>query len=251
VLDSHPNIACPPESQFLTHYKDLLEDGSTWNGLSNLGFEREEAIDGLRKGASYFHEAYRQAKSKSRWADKTPQYVFCLESLLMLFGPKAQFVFIVRHPLDVSFSIWDRGWELGERDTGNFLKDTCRYVLRSGRKQLEFWDRHAEDCTVIHYDRLVESPEHQLRQLCKYLSEPFDERMLAHADQPHDFGTEDPVARGTSGFKGSYENWRAWPSEKREDAISILSPLIDSFGYTSEHARAVSPLDVRDDLVDQ
>lgn len=242
VLDSHQNIACPPESQFLKHYQDLLADDTTWNGLSNLGFEREEAIVGLRKGASYFHEAYRRAKDKPRWADKTPQYVFCMDALWTLFGPGAQFVFIIRHPLDVAFSIWNRGWEFGEQNTGDFLVDTCQYVMKSGQRQIAFMKEHTGSCTVIHYDQLVESPQRSLQQLCEYLEEPFDERMLFHADEPHDFGTEDPVARGTSGFKGSYENWRAWSEERQDDALSILKPLIDELGYTTEHARVVSSL---------
>jgi len=242
IIDSHRNIACPPESYFLKHYTQILSDESTWNGLKGLGFDRDEAMDGFRKQASYFHEAYRQVKGKPRWADKTPQYVFHLDTLQTLFAPHAQFVFIMRHPLDVAFSIWDRGWDLGKSQTGNLLIDTCRYVLESGQTQLSFIERHADISAVVYYDQLVEHPERELNSLCHWLGEPFDPNMLRHSEEPHDFGTEDPIARGTKGFQGSYENWRAWSPPQVEQATSVLEMLIESMGYGLNHARVLNPL---------
>jgi hypothetical protein len=232
ILDSHGRIACPPESFFLAHYTRMIEDRLTFEGLENLGFQRDEALKGLRRGASYFHEAYRLAKGKSRWADKTPQYVQHLETLYTLFGPRTQFVIIVRHPLDVAFSIWKRRWTFGP-STGDRVVDAANYVLRCGRAQLEFRRRHPQRCHTIHYDQLVRQPEQTLRHLCTcFLGEPWDENMMVHHRIQHDFGCEDPIVRGTPGFQGSFSNWHEWPEASVQAAVSILRDLIVELGYT-------------------
>jgi hypothetical protein len=232
VLDSHRHIACPPESFWLRHFTPLLNDSMSFDGLWNLGFERHEALAGLRRAASYFHEAYRRAKAKPRWADKTPQYVDHLDTLRLLFGARARFVMIVRHPLDVAYSIWNRGWSFDQPSAGP-VRDACEYVLRCGRRQLQFLKLHPEQTTLIHYQQLMASPESTLRSLCEFLDEPWDSNMLRHHEMPHDFGCEDPVARGTAGFRGSFDNWRAWPDESIERACAILMPLMHELGYST------------------
>jgi hypothetical protein len=231
ILDSHRNIACPTETFWLAHYSRILNDARTFEGFWNLGFDRSQALEGLRRGASYFHEAYRRAKGKPRWADKTPQYTEHLETLFTLFGPQARFVLIFRHPMDVAFSIWNRGWELAP-PTGDRVADACRYVLVSGQSQLGFRRRHPEACWVMHYDRLVRHPERTLRRLCDFLGEPWDAAMLEHHRAAHDFGCEDPIARGRGGFHGSYDNWRQWSPEVTRRAAEILRPLMEKLGYT-------------------
>jgi hypothetical protein len=232
VLDSHGNIACPPESYWLAHYTHILRDHLSFDGFWNLGFDRHEAIAGLRQGAAHFHEAYRLAKGKARWADKTPQYAEHLDTLRTLFGPEAQFVFIFRHPMDVAFSVWKRGWSFVE-STGDQVVDCCRYVASSGQRQLAFRQRHPDACHVIWYDQLVRRAETVLRDLCvDFLHEPWDARMLQHHQVPHDFGCEDPIARGTRGFRGSFGNWHEWSASQIGQAAEVLGPLMDQLGYT-------------------
>ena len=232
VLDSHRNIACPPESFWLTHYTRILDDHLAFDGFWNLGFDRQEAIGGLRQGAAHFHEAYRLAKGKSRWADKTPQYAEHLDTLWTLFGPEARFVFIFRHPMDVAFSIWKRGWNFVDT-TGDAVTDCSRYVVGSGQRQLAFLNARPEVCHVIYYDQLVGNPEAILGRLCAdFLNEPWDPRMLRHHQVPHDFGCEDPMVRGTRGFHGSFENWHEWSARQIDRAIDVLGPLMTQLGYT-------------------
>jgi hypothetical protein len=231
VIDSHRNIACPPESFFLSHFAPLLADPETFVGLGNLGFETDEAITGLRYCASYFHECYRRAKGKPRWADKTPQYALHLETLYALFKPRVQFVILFRHPMDVAFSIWKRGWSF-EGKTGDLLIDTCNYVKKCGLAQHAFLASHAGICFSMHYDDLARFPEKTLRDLCGFLREPWDPNMLLFHRMGHDFGTEDPIVRGTGGFVGSFENWKEWNPSQIEVAASCLRDLMTLWGYS-------------------
>ena len=208
------------------------------SALDAMGFSKSEILKALRETAGQFHRLYAISKKKNRWADKTPQYVFHLESLLHLFGSDARFLFIVRHPLDVAYSIWSRKWLLdGEIRAERRLEDTCSYVHRSILEQRRFWSAHPGQCLVIHYDTLNLEPEKTLRSVCEFLDEPFDDRMLHFNDHHHDFGTEDPIARGTRGFEGSFENWMAWSDTETASALNILEPCIRDLGYSLSSAR--------------
>lgn len=237
IVDSHRRIACPPESLFFEKYTAILEDSASMAALESMGFDREQVLQGLRESCSYFHRAYCLAKGKRRWADKTPQYAAILEPLKAIFGDEARFVIIFRHPLDVSYSIWDRRWKLKEV-TGDLLVDTCEYVRESAQKQLEFVTRHPSSALVLHYDQLVRQPEPCLRRLCEFLGEDWDPAMLNHSDQPHDFGTEDPIVRGTKGFNGSFMNWAAWSQSQQDHAWSILGQIAAKLGYNKDSANS-------------
>ncbi len=233
ILDSHKNIACPPESYFLVSYSEMLQNKEVLLGLENLGFSGAEVTKAMRKSAAYFHEAYRRAKGKSRWADKTPQYVFHLNELFELFGQGAKFVFVFRHPLDVACSLWGRGWVFWD-ESGDRLGDVCRYVKDSMARQMDFLRQNPDKCFVVYYDALVERPESELRALMEFLAEPWDPVLLRHHEMHHDFGIEDPISRGTRGFNGSYMNWKSWTNDQLVKATGILEETISDMGYAAE-----------------
>ncbi|MDA3824003.1 MAG: sulfotransferase [Bacteroidales bacterium] len=233
IVDSHYRIACPPESFFLRHWVELIQNKQSMRGLANLGFFDEQAFWGLRLTASYFHRSYAKCKGKNRWADKTPQYAFYLEELRELFGESSRFVFIFRHPLDVAYSLWSRGWDLMP-DTGDLLKDVCLYIRKSIALQRSFLDNYPAQCHALYYDQLNENPVNVLQNMFSFLGEEWDENVIHHDKVEHDFGTEDPISRGIGGFQGSYMNWKAWSEEEIKSAIEILSDTILDLGYCLE-----------------
>ncbi len=229
ILDSHSNIACPPESFYLQHFTPLLEDSDTFVGLDGMGIGREEGLRGFRHCAGFFHEIYRESKNKRRWADKTPQYAFHLRTLHQLYGDAARFVFVLRHPLDVAYSIWNRGWfKTGEAD---YLSTVTNYVRDSLERQVEFLEHFPQISFRADYVDVVHTPEPILKRLCAFLNEPWDPAMLQHHLQPHDFGTEDPMVRGTPGFVTSEENWKAWSDAQQDKAWSVLKQIATRLGY--------------------
>lgn len=233
VMDSHRNIACPPESFLLAHYTGMLADDLVFEGLQGLGFDRNAALAGLARGARYFHESYRTAKGKPRWADKTPIYAFHLNTLRTLFGNSARFIFLFRHPYDVAFSLSRRKWSFGNY-SADPLENVCLYVADSLQHQLRFMDAYAELCHSVYYDRLALSPEATLKELCQFLGEPWDDQMLEFHRQPHDVGVEDPVIRGARGFDGSFGNWRSWSATELSRAEQVLGPMLLRIGYDGE-----------------
>ena len=89
-------------------------------------------------------------------------------------------------------------------------------------------------CSMRRYEALVKDPRPQLEGLCAFLDADWHEALLSWWNTQHDFGTEDPIVRGTRGFEPSLGNYRAWDQEQRMAAREILDDVIFRLGYT-EH----------------
>ncbi len=233
ILNSHSNIACPPETYYLKHFAEMVRDDDTFAGFDGLGYNYESTITEIRKWASRYHEAYRIMSNKPRWADKTPQYVHILPELETLFGPGARYIMIFRHPLDVIHSIWSRGWRFGDYDS-DLLRNTAMYVAEAQRVQLSFMASHPGRTASLHYENLVENPEQELRKILTFLSEDWEDQILEYHQFSHNFGTEDPIVRGTQGFKKNSGNWRIFRQVELATVLPTVSGVMDQLGYTTD-----------------
>jgi hypothetical protein len=72
------------------------------------------------------------------------------------------------------------------------------------------------------------------------VGEKFDPKMLRHDEGRHNFGTEDPVIRGTKGFQPSHGNWTAWSDGKIAKATDYLGRIASQLGYSLDTGRAIS-----------
>jgi hypothetical protein len=232
IINSHPNICCPPETYFLTHFAAMLRDQQTFAGLYGFGYHTHtDCINQLRLWAGRYHEAYRIATSKKRWADKTPQYSFILEELREIFGEKAQFVFLFRHPLDVIYSLYGRGWDHGSGDSDRLTR-TARYVAETVRLQLDFLVKYDGACLALKYEELIEDAEASLKTMLDFLCEPWDSRVLEYHTFDHNYGVEDPVVRGAVGFFENTGNWKAMQELQVEKAVAVVGDCMNNLGYT-------------------
>ena len=132
MLDSHPQVAVPPETYFVTRLAAKASTYEPWDidGLDRFmsdltgtgGFRRMEldARDlmahlrsrdpgGYSAAIRATFELYAARQSKTRYADKTPAYVLSIPLLASLF-PEARFIHIVRDGRDVALSFVDGGW---------------------------------------------------------------------------------------------------------------------------------------------
>lgn len=232
ILNSHRNIACPPETFFLAHYAAMARDPDTMAGFAGFGYSREEALAEIARQAATMHEAFRLASGKPRWADKTPQYTAILPDLLALFGTGTRFVMALRHPYDILYSIAARGLQFAEPGDDPFRANAL-YVRDAIARMTAFMDANPGLCMSYRYETLVADPEATLRTICAFLDEPFDPAMLDYHRQPHNYGTEDPVVLGTSGFIRSQNNWSDFTVQQRETAKDALSDTVAALGYAT------------------
>lgn len=229
ILNSHRNIACPPESNFLIHYFNMLNDEAALAGLLGMLAE-DRIIPEIMHQAFRFHEAFRVANGKQRWADKTPQYVHYFNDIARYAPKKTQFIVIFRNPYDIAYSIYNRGWVL-EKLADDLLINTVLYVRKVVEMLIEIADR--TNVHALHYEDLVNDSEIVTRKLCDFLDEPWDDAMIRPWDFMHNFGTEDPIARSRKKFELSKDNWKAFKKEEREILARYLGEVSVKLGYSN------------------
>lgn len=235
VFNAHPEIACPPETFFLQHYARMLRDSYTVAGYKAFGQDEEGMRRHLAAKGAELHEAFRRSQAKRLWADKTPQYVGFLPELQELY-PEARFLMIYRHPFDVAYSVDQRGWDLAAQGSEDLFASNLDFMQQQYAKQLAFEKANPQACTRVHYEDVVADPEEELSRVMAAIGEPYYDAMLRHHEGNAGFGTEDPIVRGTKGFKASFGNWMRWPAERISKASKVLGQVAEELGYSIEIA---------------
>lgn len=204
MLDAHPNIACGPETPWLAEHQ-----AATILGLVRELRDPEHGYcRSYKQPASVVHAAarnfldelmlaYARSRGKQRWAEKTPNNVMHLDALHAIV-PDAKFVWITRDALDVAHStvrvaehrkgiapVYEKTLRMTPKATtdSTALAATMRWVNWNRRI-----DAFLSGKAHLHltYERLVCAPRDELRRLCTFLGEPFDDAMLAYDKSRHD-----------------------------------------------------------------
>ena len=238
ILDSHSRIACPPESFFLLSVQHFLGNEKTTEGLRAMGFPREQVVERIREFTSQFFEEYVASRGKSRWADKTPAYINCLDLIDTLYGSSARYVLIFRHGLDSACSIAQIP-DIEEAEPhisaceGDRYAGAARYWAAQCRKLLKFQREHPAQCLSVFYEKLVQAPEEQARRLLDFLDEPWESDVLLFHKHPHDTwgGLEDIKALRSRGFEPNIGSYRTQPSEVIARMLEQAAPVLDELGY--------------------
>jgi glycosyltransferase involved in cell wall biosynthesis len=253
MLDSHSQLAIPPESYFihdlyarygprplrrfsLSGFQAALlahERFPQW-GLREADVETAFAAQRPRSYADALrvvYSVYADANGKARYGDKTPAYVLQLRTLAALF-PEARFVHIIRDGRDVALSLFDI-----ERWGPSQIPGAAHYWVRHVSAGREAGAAIGEQrYREVSYERMVDEPEDVLRELCAFLDLEYESAMLDYPDravqiQSGNFQPE--IHRGlelspTAGL-------RSWPdqmsAEDQEAFVAIAGPLLRDLGY--------------------
>jgi hypothetical protein len=195
MLDAHPELAIPPETQFIplvaercagaadpgagfvamllehTHWDDFHLDGE-------LLRERLSYVHPFELGAALrvFYSLYAERFGKSRWGDKTPRYVRHMELIQRLL-PEARFVHLIRDGRDVGLSVLDERLVAG-KSRGSLEHVAERWVekIRYARRQAAELRYYVE----IRYEDLVLDTEYTLRRICDFVDLRWDVGMLEY-----------------------------------------------------------------------
>ena len=235
IIDSHPHIACPPESKFIGSIVTLLRDAASLKGLDSMGFGREEVVRATAEFVRSFFDAYASAQGKPRWADKTPNYVDCLDELWELFGPAARFLIIVRDGMDVAYSLSRHHYPPVDRFLeaagGNRAVASGKFWAHQNELIRSFAARHADACHELRYEELTGDPVGTLKQLFAFLEEPWEPAVLDYNRVEHHGGYEDPEVRRLPRIMNNSGNHRAWPRRTREAVREACQPALSKLGY--------------------
>lgn len=233
LFNSHPEIACPPESFFMANYLDMLEDRQVLAGYDGFGYTADEMRADLARKASSLHEAFRIAVGKSIWADKTPEYSLRLDGIDRLFAGKPRYVIVLRHPGDVVHSIFRRGWRFNDIEDG--FENALAHVKSCLDSIFDFEARHPDRCTRIVYCDLCDQPAQVLTAAMAKIGLEYDPEMLNFADKDHNFGLEDPVIRGTRKIDAKTGAWRSLDQHQQNRIAEVFGPQVNAKSYWGQN----------------
>src|SRR5262245_59554276 len=94
LLDTHEDIACPPESKFVSALVSFLQCPTTLDGLANMGLTKTDVTREIGRMVSSIMSGYARRKGKARWADKTPSYHRILDFIDDIFEGQVLYVFM-------------------------------------------------------------------------------------------------------------------------------------------------------------
>jgi hypothetical protein len=229
MLDSHENIAIPPETGFMgaieaMHTIPHFKNGAGW--YERLGWSRQEIDERLRTLFGEIFQRYATQHGKPRWGEKTPFHSWHVAAMAATF-PDAVFVGIVRHPGAVAASLRDRfHWELpGAVD---YWADTNAELLQQATSL-------GPRMVLCRYEELVTEPEPLMRSLLSWLGEPWSARVLTH----HEVQQKQGAPRMTDGStitRDPIESSRAWSwvgtlSADDRTALAGAATVTAALGY--------------------
>jgi hypothetical protein len=199
MLDSHPEIAFPPETAFLKHVVALTGDAeaqrqrfvdivtadrtpiSNWSdfGLDRSAFAaRIAALTPFAAGAGTreFYRMYAECQGKPRSGEKTPDNIFVMREIAALL-PEAHFIHVIRDPRDTVLS-WRRTWFAPSQDYRQ-LGLAWRQHVEAGRRGGAAVPNYVE----TRFEDLVLRPEAELPRLCQFLGIAYAPAMLEFGAQ--------------------------------------------------------------------
>jgi len=189
ILDSHPEIACPPDLAIAPTIALQWEQVNRVLG-DNLALNYGTDRSGLRAAfAAPIRDILASAARTARKrfiADKSPANVFAFPQLRKLF-PESPLVHVLRDGRDVAASLLALQWR--DPRTGNLLP-MCASIAGAGGHwkaavmQAALANLPENGIFVIRYEQLVREPEAALTPLLHALGLQFEQGMLrfhAHA----------------------------------------------------------------------
>jgi hypothetical protein len=174
ILDSHPDLACPPETNVTGAALHLLR---SWSVLEQASSQQWAApantplpvpvIDSVRRTLDFAYRRYLERRGKKRWCDKsveTPMYA----SILTMLYPQARFLCLYRHCMDVIASgIEISPWGLSgfgfssyaAQNPGNSVEAIASYWADCSSLILKYERANSDRCYHLRYEDLVADPE--------------------------------------------------------------------------------------------
>jgi hypothetical protein len=208
MLDAHPSLACPPETNLAAAFASL-------NALLpvTLGDDEQSRLAGIdavcRRVAHDTLGEYARRRGKMRWADKSLASVNAANLLQRVF-PEAQYICLTRDCADTVASLLEASPyglqsyglpQYAARFPSNNVMACAALWIENVTKILEFENSHTEKCYRVRYEDIVGNPSRTLEPLLLFLDLPWSERC---ADPSVVFGGERRAAASAGDYKVRY-----------------------------------------------
>lgn len=193
MLDSHPELAIPPETGFLRVGPELIRHGVSAEGFfravvdfpesfpawDDFGIGQDEfraALASLEPftvadGFRTFYRLYAERSGKNRWGDKTPLHSKSMVEIREVL-PEARFIHIIRDGRDVALSLRGMWFSPGEEMEvqAAHWRDWVNAARESGRGRSDYLE--------VSYESLVRQPQGVIEGVCSFIGLDFAPVML-------------------------------------------------------------------------
>jgi hypothetical protein len=253
MLDSHPQLAVPPESYFVVPALTRADRYELAGGI-----DADALLDAVAADPSFTEWQVPASKVRARWqetapadvaaaildlyalyaaehgkpraGDKTPQHVLSVEQLARAF-PGARILHIVRDGRNVVPSLV--GMHFGPDHFGAaalFWRDRVTRGRAGGERVGP--SRYRE----IRYEDLVAAPEPTLRGVCEFFELPFDPAMLEYHTRADELLDGLRFTHHVQGIRRPpASEGRDWRSTMPDHDVQLFEALagdaLDAFGY--------------------
>ena len=260
ILDSHPELACPPETGVVDMCTQLgvvsmLLDGPPPAGEPRLS---ELAAKSIRSWVTVTFGTHLIRAGKARWCDKSLGAEGSAHRFLDIF-PQTKFICLYRHCMDVVDSALEacpfglRGYGLdpfAAAHPGNNVAAVIDYWVTHTRMIAQFEKAHPDVCLRLRYEDLVTDPEEQADRIFTFLGEkpvPGISRSCL-ATGRENFGPGDHKIWATSSITPDSvgRGARIPASLISPPVLTIVKGLLEQLGYPPPDQAGAGP-DVPDD----
>ena len=268
MLDSHPDLAIPPETGFLIFpFEETLDPEVSrdrfFHAITSYPPESPGWVDfqipaedfrqklcelqpfAVAEGLRIFYRMYADRFHKSRWGDKTPLYCRHLRRIEALL-PEARFVHLIRDGRDAAISLrkqwFSPGHEIGVQ--ARYWRDNVKTAREQGSACRHYLE--------VRYEDLVRNTQTQLQRICAFLDLDYHPGMLRYYEgasrrlqehtgrsRAHGSVAVTPEARRQQQAQTKYPPdasrigaWRsALPEEDCREFQAIAGDLLEELGY--------------------
>lgn len=259
IVDTHPDIAIPRESHFITQFADrpfaragaFDPEGFLAALAKHERFVRWEIpIEDVRAAfdddpPAAYPDAIRRLfatfaahRGKPRYGDKTPRYVTEIPTLAAMFG-EARFIHVIRDGRDTALSLLEMPLGVRTTDQGAlYWAERVRAGREAGRALGP--DRYLE----YRNEDLIDDPEVVVRRICDFVDLPFDPAMLRYYERVGPIEQEHARHLAKPPTKG-LRDWRTDMSPTDARVFELLvGDLLAELGYEVRGA-PLAPTDER------
>ena len=250
ILNTHPNIACPGETNLFSacarfmHSEKIAEniEVGVIAGLEHAGFDRNEVLNRLRDFAFGFHQEHARNKGKPRWAEKTAFDSFYIDEIERLCGNEANFICMIRNGMDFVISMQDLSLK-----NQTYLHEVHEYIKRYAKpleayahcwreltsRILDFADAHQENAVLVKYEDLISDPQSTMKTILNLIGEELPEDLIRKAmDNKEDVGLGDWKTYSSEAINSDNTNRAKVLSDSTKSELGlIMNDLLARCGY--------------------
>jgi protein-tyrosine sulfotransferase len=275
ILDSHPELACPPETAVaaacyhVAYTRSVLDKAIARRSGGKIEPISAAALVAARGMADAAFADYLEETGKQRWCEKSLETLWHVDLMAQIY-PKAKFICLYRHCMDVVASFLDSlPWGLANtgmnpglaqvfndfvvRHPGDSVSALADFWLGCSRRTAAFEEEHPERCFRLRYEDLVAAPEETMAGVFSFLGvKQVPGLTEACFRTEHDSGPSDSKIWFTSRVeKRSVGRGRLVPGRRLEPSVRTgVNEVLSKLGYrlvTKEWNDVGSPVDPRVD----